>query len=45
VVFKTYWPCEKHDGCLIRCRNCLFFASTWGHPRCLVWWSPCCSYF
>ena len=24
----------EHVGCLIRSRNCLVVASTWGHPRC-----------
>ena len=30
----TWLDCigEKHDGCLIRSRNCLSFASTWVHP-------------
>ena len=32
-----------HGGCLIRSRNCLFFASTWVHPD--VWWGPGCSSF
>jgi hypothetical protein len=34
---------EHHDGCLIRSRNCLPFASTWIHSR--FWWDPCCSSF
>ena len=37
---------EKHDGCLIRSRNCLPFLGTWVHPPFLGGvHGPCCSFF